>query len=215
MAPPTGNFIERAGAGDIVWRQVLGQQRATAGTVDPGIGGNAVQVLVTEQALSQSGEHDHPGAEGIGSGQQVALDPAVEQVVRRLVYQQWHFQFSQQCGNLGGLAGRVGRNAHIQRLALAHDVGQGNGGFLQRGVGIEAVRIEDVDVIKAQALQALVQAADQVFARAAALPVRARPHVPTRLARDDQLVAVAAQVLTQQPAEIALGAAIGRAVIVG
>jgi hypothetical protein len=67
-------------------------------------------------------------------------------------------------------------------------------GFLERRVGIEAVRIEDVDVVETHALQALVEAREQVFARAAALAVRARPHVPAGLAGDDQFVAVGREV---------------------
>src|SRR6185437_7037436 len=54
-----------------------------------------------------------------------------------------------------------------------------------------------------------------VLARAAALPVRPRPHVVARLGGEDQLVAVGAEVLREDRAEVALGAAVGRAVVVG
>ena len=93
--------------------------------------------------------------------------------------------------------------------------GQGAGGFFERRVLVETVRIEDVDVIQAQALEALVQAGQDVFARAATLAIGPGPHVPAGLAGDDEFVAIGGEVFTQQPTEIDLGAAIGRPVIIG
>jgi len=46
-------------------------------------------------------------------------------------------------------------------------------------------------------------------------PVRAGPHVPTSLAGDDELVTVGPEVAPQVLAKIGLGAAVGRAVVVG
>ena len=86
--------------------------------------------------------------------------------------------------------------------------------LLERRVGVQAVRVEDVDVVEAHPLQALVEAREQVLARAP-LAVRAGPHVVARLGRDDQLVALRAQVLGQQAPEVDLGRAVRRAVVVG
>jgi hypothetical protein len=77
------------------------------------------------------------------------------------------------------------------------------------------VRVENIHIVDAQALQALVQARQDVFARTAALAIRAGPHVPTGLAGDDQFVAVMLEVFAQQTPEVDLGAAIGWAVVVG
>src|SRR3546814_6528827 len=62
--------------------------------------------------------------------------------------------------------------------------------LLERGLGIDAVRIEDVDIIEPHPLEALVAARDQIFAAAADIAVRAVPHIPPRLGRDHQFVAV-------------------------
>jgi hypothetical protein len=87
--------------------------------------------------------------------------------------------------------------------------------FFERRVGVEAVRIEDVDVLEAHALQALVEARQNVFATAASLAVGAGPHVPAGLRRDDELVPVGHEILFEDLAEVGLGAAERRAVVVG
>ena len=66
--------------------------------------------------------------------------------------------------------------------------------LLERRLGIEAVRVEDVDVVELHAREALVEAREEVLARAA-VAVRAGPHVVAGLRRDDELVAERAQVL--------------------
>ncbi|MCY1242391.1 hypothetical protein D3C81_1868730 [compost metagenome] len=111
--------------------------------------------------------------------------------------QQRHFPLFEQRRHFAGFHPGIGRNADVQRLALLHRSGQCAGGFFQRGVRIEAVGIKDVDVVHAQALQALVEAGQHVLARTAALTVRAGPHVPTGLAGNDQLVAVLLEVFAQ------------------
>ncbi len=87
--------------------------------------------------------------------------------------------------------------------------------LLERRVGIESVRVEDVDVVEARAAEALIEAREQVLPRATALPVRPRPHVPAGFRRDDQLVPMPVEVLSEQPAEVDLGAPVRRPVVVG
>ena len=55
--------------------------------------------------------------------------------------------------------------------------------------------------------------AEQVLARAP-VAVRSGPHVVAGLGRDDELVAVRREVLAEDPAEVGLGRAVGRAVVV-
>ena len=160
-------------------------------------------------------ERDHAGAQLLERVEEIGLDPPVEQVVARLVDQERNALGAQDGGRLAGLARRVRRDAHVERLALVDGRRQRAHRLLERGVSVEAVRVEDVEVVDADPPQALVQARQHVLARAAALAVGARPHVPAGLAGDDQLVAVACQVLAQDPAEVDLGAAVGRAVVVG
>ena len=145
--------------------------------------------------------------------EQVLLDPAVEQRVRRLVDQQRRAQLAQDPRRLFGARTRVGRDAGVQRLALPHRGVERAERFLERRVRIEPVRVEDVDVVEPHALQALVEAREQVLARAP-LAVRARPHVVAGLGGDDQLVAVGHEVLAVQPAEVDLGRSVRRPVVV-
>ncbi len=58
---------------------------------------------------------------------------------------------------------RIGRDARVQGLSLLHRAVQCTECFLQRRVGIHAVRIEDVDVIEPHPLQALIEAGEHVF----------------------------------------------------
>ena len=74
--------------------------------------------------------------------------------------------------------------------------------------------IEDVDVIKTHPLQALVAGGDQVLA-AAPFPIGTVPHVVARLGRDDEFIPMVAKIGAEDFAERFLGAARGRAVVVG
>jgi hypothetical protein len=85
--------------------------------------------------------------------------------------------------------------------------------LLERRLGVEAVRVEDVDVLEPHAAEALVEAREQVLARPP-LPVRPRPHVVARFRRDDELVAVRTEIVTQELAERLLGRTVRRAVVV-
>ncbi len=77
--------------------------------------------------------------------------------------QQRHFPLFEQRGDFAGLGTGIRRDTDVQRLALLNCGGQGAGGFFQRSVRVETVGIEDVDVIEAHALQALVEAGEHVF----------------------------------------------------
>ena len=183
--------------GDIGVGQMRGLQRATPRTIDPCIGRNPVEVLVGQQPLSQRSKGNHAGAQLLGGVQQVLFNPAIKQVVRRLVDQQRHFPLFEQGRHFAGFYPGIRGDPDVQRLALLHCGGQGAGGFFQWRVGIEAVRVEDVDIVQPQALQALIQAGQYVLARTAALAVRAGPHVPAGFTGDNQLVTVVLEVFAQ------------------
>src|SRR3954452_22223372 len=175
---------------------------------------DAVQVSVGEHPLAERREHDAAHLLPAEHLEQLRLDPAVEQRVRGLVDEQRRSHLAQDpYGVLGARAG-VRRDARVERLALAHGRVDRSKRLLERRVGIEAVRVEDVDVVEPHPLQALVEAREQVFARAP-FTVEARPHVVAGLRGDDQLVSVGQEVLAQDAAEVDLGGAGGRAVVVG
>ncbi len=116
-------------------------------------------------------------------------------------------------GRLGGALRRVRRDARVQRLALPHGRVEGAERLLHGRLGIAPVRVEDVDVVEAHALQALVEARQQVLARAE-IAVRAGPHVVPRLGRDHELVAEGREILLQEHPERLLGGSVGRPVVV-
>src|SRR5439155_2880125 len=107
----------------------------------------------------------------------------------------------------------VGRDPDVERLALAHGSVQRAHGFLERRLRVEAVRVEDVDVLEAQPFQTLLEAREQVLARAP-LTVGAGPHVVARLRRNDELVTERAQVLVHEEPEVLLRRAVRWAVVV-
>ena len=111
---------------------------------------------------------------------------------------------------LGGIA----RDADVQRLPLPHDLFEREHAFLERGLGVGPVVIEDVDVIEPHSRQALIEACDQVLA-GTTIAVRPRPHRPAGLVGDDQLITVRREIAAQDATERDLGAPRLRAVVVG
>ena len=91
---------------------------------------------------------------------------------------------------------RVGRDAGVERLALADGAVERTQRLLQRRLRIRPVRVEDVDVVEPHPREALVEAREQVLARAP-LAVGAGPHVVAGLRRDDQLVPVGPEVVAR------------------
>jgi hypothetical protein len=85
--------------------------------------------------------------------------------------------------------------------------------LLERRLRVEPVRVEDVHVLEPHPLETLVEAREQVLARAP-LAVRAGPHVVAGLGRDHELVAERREVLGQQRPEDLLGRAVRRPVVV-
>ena len=74
--------------------------------------------------------------------------------------------------------------------------------------------VEDVHVVQAHPLQGRIEAGQQILARAP-VAVRPGPHVVAGLGRDHQLVTVGPQVRCHHGAEVGLGRAVRRSVVVG
>ena len=148
--------------------------------------------------------------------EQVRLDPAVEHGVRRLVDQQRRAQLAGDRGRLPGLRSRS--TTRCRRRAPGPSAPPWSSAIIvssTRRVGVEAVAVEDVDVVQPHPGQRLVERGEHVLPRAAALAVGPGPHVVAGLGGDDQLVAVGREVVAQVAAEVLLGPAVRRAVVVG
>ena len=175
---------------------------------------DAVLVFACQPSAGERGEDDGAHALLTQHVGQAILDPPVEHVVARLVDEHRRAHFAQRFDGDPRLLGAVIGDADVERLAAAHDLIQRAHRLLDRRFRIRTVMIEDVDVVEVHALQALVEAGDQVLA-AAVVAVRALPHVVAGLGGNDQLVAVGLPVAQEMHAEAALGFAVGRAVVVG
>ena len=180
----------------------------------PGAGGDTVEVSVGEETLRQDGEGDAPDAFGVEDVEEAVFDPAVEHRVRRLVDEQRGAEPAEDGDGLGGALVGVRGDADVEGLAGGDGGVEGAEGLLEGGLGVEVVVVEDVDVVEPEAPQALIEAGEEVLP-GAEVAVGARPHVPTGLGGDDELVAVVAEVLVEDPGEVGLGAAVGGPVVVG
>src|ERR1700727_1208933 len=178
-------------------------------------GRHAGQVFVGQQALRERRKNDGADALGFERIQQtIILDPAIDHRITRLMDQTGRPELLEdRCGLLGATR-IVGGNADIKRLALANRVIERAHGLFEWGLGIETVRVEDVDVVDAYSLEALVEAGKQRFT-AAPFAVRARPHEIARLGRDHELVANASEVAAQDVPEGKFGRAWWGPIIVG
>ena len=146
LAAPRRDLVERSHAREVLLaEQLLGERLAAA---HARVLRDALQVAVGEQALAQRREHDRTDAVALEDLQQAALDPTVQQRVGGLVDQQRRAEPGEDLDRLLGALRRVGADAHVQRLALPHGAVERAHRLLQRSVRIEAVRIEDVDVVE-------------------------------------------------------------------
>ena len=173
-----------------------------------------VQIAVGEDTLRERREADAADPLRLERVEQLRLDPAVQHRVRRLVDHDRRAQAAADRGGFARLLRRVGGDARVEGLALPHRRVESPDRLLERCVRVEAVRVEDVDVLEAHPRERLVQARQHVLAGAAAPAVWAGPHVVAGLGRDDQLVAVWPQVVLEDPAVVLLGGAVGRPVVV-
>src|SRR5688572_15565415 len=122
-------------------------------------------------------------------------------------------ELAQNLQRLAGLLWIVRRNAHVERLAQAHRLVEREHALFHRGFRIGPVMVEDVDVLELHPRETLIEAGEQIFSRAV-IAVRALPHAPAGLRRDDQLVAMVGEVAPQNPPERLLGRPRLRSVVV-
>src|SRR5438445_1050383 len=211
LAAPDGDLIE----GPYLREELLGQQIGgkRTGMAGSRAGWDTSEVSVGEQALREWREHDAADPLVAQDLEEVRLDPPVQHRVGRLVDEERRSQLAEDGRRIFGPPGRVRGDAGVERLALADGGVQRTQGLLERGLGIEAMRIEDVNVLEAQPLQAPVEAGKQVLPRTPEA-VRPGPHVVTGLGRDHQLVAVSGQVGSEDVAEALLGRAVRRPIVV-
>ena len=125
---------------------------------------------------------------------------AVDFVQTALIYEQWHVALLEVlCGFAERFERPVGYS-DVEGFALAHHVDQCLKGLFDRGVGVEAVRVEQVYVVEAHPFQALVETGNKIFARAK-VAVGACPHTVAGLGADEQLVAIGAEVVVHELAQ--------------
>ena len=146
--------------------------------------------------------------------QQLVLNPAVEHRIRRLVDEQRGAELLEDRKSHRGLLGRVGRDPHVESFSLAYGGIEGSHCLPQIRVGVEAMRIEHVDVVDTHSLEALVEAGKEILPRSP-VAVGPGPHVPASFRGDQELVPIGRQVLFENPPKIRLSGSKRYAVVVG
>ena len=74
--------------------------------------------------------------------------------------------------------------------------------------------VENINVLEAHALQALIEAGQQILARSQ-ISIGAGPHVIAGFGGDDQLIAIGKEIFFQDLAESFFRRSVGRAVVIG
>ena len=138
-----------AGSGDPVGVEAAAQRGPRA----LGIVGVA-EIAAREYAHRHRRPGDDAEAEALAHRDQFVLDPAVQQVVGRLLAGEAGvaLQFARHHG-LGDHPGRVGRAADVADLAGPDQVVQRPQGFVERHLGRGAMQLIEVDVVGLQALR--------------------------------------------------------------
>ena len=168
--------------------------------------------LAGQAAARQRAPGDHPHALVSAQRQHLALFLAVEQVV--VVLHGDEARPAVALGDvlgLGELPGMHRRGPDVARLAALHDIVEGLHGLFDGRRVVPAVDLIQVDVVHAEAAQAIVNAGEDGLAREAAAVRRLAPGV-IDLGGHHDLVA-ASQLLERAAGELlagAVGVAVGR-----
>src|SRR5438094_664773 len=113
--------------------------------------GNAVEITIREQALGERREDDATDPLLFQYVEEaLRLDPAVEHVVAWLMDETWRAELAQNRGRAARLVRFVLRDAGVERLTAPHRLVERAHRLLEGRVGVEPVRIVDVDVVDAE-----------------------------------------------------------------
>ena len=121
------------------------------------------------------------------------VHPAVEEIEDGLMDEEMDALGAENFSGAAGGVSIVAGDTDVEGFAGLHSGDEGAHGFFERRFAIGTVTVKNVHVIESQALQALVEAGEEVFARAP-FAVGSGPHVVTGFGRDDQLVAMGGEV---------------------
>ncbi len=157
-----GDLVQRPDPGDVL----VGDQALAEGLPDahPRVLRHAVQVAVSQQALPERREHDRTDAAVVQHVEQLSLDPAVQQRVGGLVDQQRRAERAEDLDRFDRALGAVGADSDIQRLALPDGGVEGAHRLVQWGLRVNAMRVEDVDVVEPHPPKALIEAPEEILA---------------------------------------------------
>jgi hypothetical protein len=149
-------------------------------------------VATSQQSASERFPGRHREVEGVGHGQQVALDVPPQQAVGDLEADE--ARPAAQVGERHGLGddpgGRV-RDAGVEHLPRAHEVVEGLDDLLDGGERVPDVQPVEVDVVGAKTLETRVDRPDDALAMSAAgVRVGLRTDVESVLGRHDPVIAV-------------------------
>ena len=111
----------------------------------------ATPVLTAEIATGQGGPREYGEAVGLGHGDQLSLDAAVQQMIRRLLaYDAVQPEFFRHPQRFHQLPGGEGAGAEVAHLAAADEVVQGPQGLVDGDGRQGALELVEIDVIGLQ-----------------------------------------------------------------
>ena len=133
-----GDGVEGDDAGAHFGRDSFGLEKTRVVT-GAGIGGNAGEIAVGQEALSERAKGD--GAEAfLHEGcEQAVFGLAHEEIVFWLMDDEGDAQLAKQRGHAGGFGRLIIGDADIERLAGTDGLRECAGGFVERGIGIGTV----------------------------------------------------------------------------
>ena len=139
-------------------------------------------------------------------GHDLVLDDPPQHGVLRLARDELDAELPCECDPLADLLGGPLADADVERLALAHDVGERLHRLLERRLGVVAVRLVEVDVVGLEPLQRAVDRLHDVLARQAGVVLAAGAGRPVDLREDLEALAPLA---LERLAEDRLGLGVG------
>jgi hypothetical protein len=135
------------------------------GAAGAGFGGDAIEVFRGEHALGERAEDDAADAFFLKIVEDsLRFGPAVEDGVGRLIDEAADAHLFEDADGFFEFLERVFREADVECLAAVDGGGEGGHGFLEAGVWVGPVGVEDVDIVQAEALERLVEGGEEVFA---------------------------------------------------
>ena len=131
-----------------------------------------------------------------------------------MIYHERAFEVFENAACLFEIFAVIVGHSRIESLSAANRLRKRAHRLFERSLGIEAVVIENINIFKPHAFEALIKTREKIFAASVPASVGSRPHLIARLRADYHFIAVCPHLVGKNFAEILFRAARRRAVII-